>query len=315
MSTAGERGEEKAQKDGAAPTRDVIASLDCVEIIILDHGFVRLIDCTPRIVPADSIGVESRIIDAARVCYGGGTKQLRTDLGLLSYLYRHEHMTPFEMVDFTFMVRVPMFVAKQHMRHRTFSYNEESARYSVIEDDIYLPMPKDVRAQSTKNRQGSDETKELDHGSATAFSESVNSLGMAAFTEYSAAIGKGVAKEMARIILPEGRYTKYYCKANLRNLLHFLELRMDSHAQQEIRVVADAMYALVRSVAPHAIQVFDTYTRGSMKLSVREVEALTKIMAGLRSGVKITSELPGLASKGEEQEWQEKLSKLMGESD
>jgi thymidylate synthase (FAD) len=298
-----------------AKTRDVIFDLKGdVEVKFLDHGFVRLVDCTPRVVPADSIGIESRIVDAARVSYGGGTKKAQTDLALLAYLYRHEHMTPFEMVDFTFAVRVPMFVAKQHMRHRTFSYNEESARYSVIEDLFYLPMPSEVRAQSTKNRQGSDEEKKLGDV-AQGFSEAVSSLGASAFSEYGAAVGNGVAREMARIILPEGRYTKYYFKGNLRNLLHFLELRMDSHAQKEIQLFAEAIYSLVKRVAPHAVDVYERYTRGAMKLTAQEVEVVAAYLDGDDNDLDELAEggggIDGKISGREKEEWLEKVAKFI----
>lgn len=284
--------------------RDVIAEQKGKdEVPILDaHGFVRLVDCTPRVVRADSLGVESRIVEAARVCYGAGTKSVRDDLALLSYLYRHEHLTPFEMVDFTFIASVPMFVANQLKRHRAASYNEESARYSVIGDHFYAPTPDDIRAQSKMNRQGSTEMKDKDI--AFGFSQAVTSICPDIFQVYNHAVSNGIAREMARIVLPEGRYTKLYVKMNLRNLLHFLNLRMDAHAQQEMREFATAIYGLVRQVAPHAIDVFDRHTRGAMRFSRDELAILSDLIR-----LKEVT-LPDRLSKGEKEELIAKFATL-----
>lgn len=286
-------------------TRDVLSTIP-LEIKIHDHGFVRLVDCMPRIVPVKSIGVESRIIDAARVSYGGGTKSVREDVELLSYLFRHGHLTPFEMVEFAFIARTQMFVAKQMMRHRTASYNEESARYSIIGDITYCPTPDEIRAQSTTNRQGSS-AKPLSAEQAETFSKIVQANAADAFEAYNAGVKSGVAREMARIVLPEGRYTSFYFKMNLRNLLHFLELRMDSHAQKEMQDFANAVYELVKSVAPHAIEMFNVYMRDAIKLSRHEVEAISHLLP--RSGL-IPANLGGKASAGEKTEWSEKLKTI-----
>jgi thymidylate synthase (FAD) len=300
-----------AEKSAPLPAIDKPVYMDVIleneslnEIKILDHGFVRLIDCTPRVVRTDSLGVESRIIDAARVCYGAGTKKFREDLALLSYLYRHEHMTPFEMVDLTFVASVPMFVAKQLVRHRAASYNEESARYSVIKDVCYRPTEQEVRAQSTTNRQGSDDSKTLSDDDSYAFVGMVELTYAGAFRAYDSAVKKGVAREMARIVLPEGRYTKFYFKMNLRNLLHFLELRMDSHAQKEMQEFAKAVYTLTRRIAPHAISVFDIYTRGAVKFSAYELDALSEILKGKPPTI------PPSLSKGEKEDLLRKLDML-----
>jgi thymidylate synthase (FAD) len=246
---------------------------DALEFKVGRHGFVRLLDCMPRLISEGSIGIESRIVEAARVSYAGGTKSRSTDLGLLRYLFAHQHMSPFEMVKFTFMVRCELFTARQWMRHRTCNINEESARYSEMADDYYDINEEDVRAQSKTNKQGSDKSA-LTEDAKESFIEGYDNVLEKAETVYRKALADGVAREQARVVLPVGLYTKFYYTVDARNLLHFLQLRMDAHAQLEIRQYATAIYFILKKVAPHLTDLFDNYMRNAVTLSAHEIEAL-----------------------------------------
>ena len=197
---------------------------------VLSHGFVALVDY---------MGNDAAIVQAARVSYGQGTKTLRDDRALIRYLMRHQHTTPFEMVEFKFLVRLPIYVARQFIRHRTASVNEYSARYSVVPDEYQIPAPEEVRRQSTLNRQGRGET--LPSEVVEKFRTDLERLSKETYTAYTAALTAGVARETARLLLPVAYYTQWYWKANLHNLLHFLLLRLDPHAQEEIRLFAAEM--------------------------------------------------------------------------
>ena len=263
----------------AEPLYDVLALAvkaepDALEVRIGTHGFVRLRDCMPRLVREGTIGVESAIVEAARVSYGPGTKSVSTDLGLLRYLVRNEHMSPFEMVEFTFVVSCEIFTARQWFRHRTGNFNEESARYSEIEDHFYVPDLNEVRAQSKDNKQGSAAVNPMTANAKAAFREGVEAVASHASSVYRQALSLGVAREQARAVLPVGTYTRFYFKMDARNLMHFLHLRMDSHAQKEIRDYATAIYTILKKVCPHLMALFDTYIRGSIRLSALEIRAL-----------------------------------------
>jgi thymidylate synthase (FAD) len=275
---------------------DALPPRELREVMIGQHGFVRLVDVMPRLVAPGGLGPEAAIVQAARVSYGAGTKTVRTDEGLLRYLLRCEHMTPFEMVELKFCVRAPIFTARQWMRHRAGSFNEESARYSKVDTDFFVPDPASVLAQSTTNRQGT---------GAPLQPEIVDSFlaGAAAAYDgdrraYDAALEAGVARELARMVLPEGRYTTFYWKVNLRNLFGFLELRMDDAAQEDIRNYAGAIHRILKAYCPVAVRAFDDYRRNAVTLSALEIRALR------------TGELPAEASARERAEWDQKKARL-----
>lgn len=234
------------------------------EFKVLDHGFVRLVDY---------LGGDDRIVQAARVSYGKGTKTVRENKNLIRFLLRHEHMSPFEQVIFTFHVKMPIFVARQWVRHRTARMNEISGRYSVMENEFYLPDRKDVCYQSTSNRQGrSDEElpDELTERVLHLLKQSYEQV----YSGYSALIDKNISREIARINLPLSLYTQMYWQIDLRNLLHFIKLRADIHAQKEIRLYADAMKEIVKKVTPVAWEAFEEYHLYAVKLSRTQVQTL-----------------------------------------
>lgn len=213
----------------------------------LDHGFVSLVD---------SMGDDHRILQSARVSTGGvGETAPERDRGLIRYLYKNKHMTPFEQVVFTFHAKVPGFVMKQYLRHRTFSTNEYSQRYSQVEEDYYIP--KEWRVQGITNHQGSGEP--FSKEASAEFDAAYDITMTEAFHIYEGMIDRGVAKEMARMVLPSSVYTEFYFTVDLRNLLHFLELRLHEHAQFEIREFAKAIYNLLKSHSglSWTLEIFD----------------------------------------------------------
>ena len=236
---------------------------------VLSHGYVVLVDY---------MGDDSSIVQAARVSYGQGTKSVRDDRGLIRYLLRHRHTTPFEMVEFKFLIRLPIYVARQFIRHRSASVNEYSARYSVVPDEFDLPPKEDIRRQSVRNRQGRDEA--LPDEVAGAFRTDLERVQREAYGAYTRALEAGVARETARLILPLSAYTEWYWKIDLHNLLHFLALRLDAHSQAEIRRYAAVMAELVRLVAPVAYEAFEDFTLGSLSLSRPEQRAVQRLMGG-----------------------------------
>jgi thymidylate synthase (FAD) len=283
---------------------DVIAAAEAknpeaLMVKVGDYGFVRLLDCMPRLVREGSIGMEASIVEAARVSFAGGIKKRSEDLPLLRYLMRNKHMSPFEMVEFTFVVSCELFTARQWFRHRTAALNEISARYSEIEDHYYKPSPANVRAQSASCKQGSDDGSMLSAGAKAGFADGVKQVVKLADSVYRKALQDGIAREQARAVLPVGTYTQFYWKQNARNLMHFLELRMDSHAQKEIREYATGIYTILRYVAPHLIELFDIYMAGAVQLSALEIRAL-------REGV-----APAEMSATERKEWETKRAKLL----
>ena len=273
---------------------DVMGGAARWEIKVHDHGLVALVDVMPRFAPAGKTA-DFAIVQAARVSYGAGTKQVNEDRGLIRYLARHRHTTPFEMVEFKFHHVMPIFVARQWIRHRTANVNEYSARYSVVRDRFYHPSAENVRKQSATNRQGG--TEPIDGATAQEFCDYLDRV-EASYKDYERLLEKGVAREIARIGLPASVYTEWYWKIDLHNLFHFLSLRMDEHAQQEIRDYANAMFALVRPIVPIAAEAFVDYNFKSLHLSRLEVEAL-------RSGGTLASE-----NKREIAEWEEKKKRL-----
>ncbi|HTW94285.1 MAG TPA: FAD-dependent thymidylate synthase [Tepidisphaeraceae bacterium] len=273
---------------------DVLAGAARWEIKVHDHGLVALIDVMPRLAPLGKTA-DYAIVQAARVSYGAGTKQVNEDRGLVRYLARHRHTTPFEMVEFKFHHVMPIFVARQWIRHRTANVNEYSGRYSVVQDRYYQPSPDSVRKQSSANRQGGEGV--VDDLTATEFCDYLKELERQ-YAKYEKFLEKGVAREVARIALPLNVYTEWYWKIDLHNLFHFLSLRMDAHAQEEIRDYATAMFALVKPIVPIAAEAFLDYNVNAVHLTRLEVEAI-------KSGKPLETQ-----NKREAAEWDEKKKKL-----
>jgi thymidylate synthase (FAD) len=259
------------------------------EFPVLDKGFIRLVDY---------LGGDERIVQAARVSYGKGTKSYREDSGLIFYLLRNRHTSPFEQVVFTFHVKLPVFVARQWIRHRTARLNEISGRYSVMKDEFYVPAAEDLAAQSTDNRQGRGE-EALSAEKAKEVLDILVSGQERAYADYARLLDT-VAREIARINLPLSFYTEWYWQIDLHNLLHFLRLRLDAHAQKEIRLYAEVLYDIVKKVCPLAAGAFEEYERGGVSFSAKEFAALKTLLAGARE------EACGLSGK-ELERFREKL--------
>jgi len=283
---------------------DVLDNLPERTIKLLDLGFVELVDVMPRLVPEDQKTSDYAIVQAARVSYGPGTKSVSEDRGLIRYLMRHVHTTPFEMVEFKFHCKMPIFVARQWIRHRTANVNELSGRYSVLKEEFYFPEVENVRKQSKTNKQGSEQP--IETSDATAFLDELDGFCSNAYEVYAEYLEKGVGREQARMVLPLNLYTEWYWKIDLHNLFHFLGLRCDSHAQWEIRVFADAMLALIQPIVPFAVEAWNDYHdhRGAMKVTRLEMEAIRTALAEAKVG-KLDSD-----NKREQAEWLEKASRL-----
>lgn len=235
---------------------------------VLDHGFVGLVD---------HMGSDQAIVQAARVSYGVGTKQVQDDRNLIRYLMRHEHTTPFEMCEVKFHIKLPIFVMRQLVRHRTASLNEYSARYSVITDEFYIPNPENIKPQSATNKQGREgEFTDIIRQHTV---DDMRQVWDSSYDVYQRLIDDfGVARETSRSVLPVGGYTECYWKANLKNFLHMARLRMDSHAQWEIQEFARAMYDLAKPLFPEACQAFEDYAVNCGKFSSGEMILLTELV-------------------------------------
>jgi len=262
---------------------------------VLDHGFLRVIDY---------MGDDSAIVQAARVSYGAGTKHVQNDEGLIRYLMRHWHSTPFEMCEVKFHVKLPVFVARQWIRHRTANVNEYSARYSILDREFYIPEPGALAAQSTVNNQGRGAV--LEGAEAARVLDLLKSDATRAFDSYEEMLSQdgqqGLARELARMNLPMNTYTQWYWKTDLHNLFHFLRLRADAHAQMEIRVYAEAMEAIVADWVPLAFAAYRDYRAGGVNLSAQAVECIKRML----KGEEVTQETSGM-SKGE---WREFMGVL-----
>lgn len=276
------------------------------KIECLDHGFVRLVDV---------MGNDSAIVQAARVSYGHGTKSVREDQDLINYLLRHKHTSPFEMVEFKFHCKMPIFVARQWIRHRTANVNEYSMRYSVAKDEFYLPKAQDLAAQSQQNKQGRDGV--ISESEKEVIRSQIDNHSLASMTLYQDLVTPiedegypGLARELSRMVLPVNYYTEWYWKIDLHNLLHFLRLRLDSHAQYEIRVFAEAMSQYVAEICPMTWKAFNDYVINSITLSGKDVEAIKRIIGNISLG-EGDPEVTG-HSKGEWAEFQAKFKKLNG---
>lgn len=238
---------------------------------VLNHGFVRVIDY---------MGDDSAVVQAARVSYGAGTKSVSDDRGLIRYLMRHHHSTPFEMCEIKLHVKLPVFVARQWIRHRTANVNEYSARYSILDREFYVPDAANIAKQSPTNSQG--RAEDTDDMRPEEIQEIMRKAANSAFDDYDLMIddeGYGVARELARINLPLSAYTQWYWKVDLHNLLHFLRLRCDPHAQYEIRVYADVIAKLLSQWVPLAMGAFEDYKLKAVTLSSMEFEALRRWIA------------------------------------
>jgi thymidylate synthase (FAD) len=270
---------------------------------VLDHGFVRVIDY---------MGDDAAIVQAARVSYGKGTKTLRSDAGLISYLMRHRHTTPFEMCEIKYHIKLPIFVARQWIRHRTANVNEYSARYSILDNEFYMPAPEHLAAQSTANRQG--RAGLLEGAEAERVYELLKRDAAQAYSDYAEMLNEdgegnpvdpdrdGLARELARMNLSLNFYTQWYWKIDLYNLMHFLSLRADEHAQYEIRVYAEVMLDTLERWVPQTFEAFTKYQRGGASISSQGLEVVKRLIAGEA----VSQEESGLSVR----EWRELMETL-----
>ena len=267
-------------------------------IEVLDHGFIRVIDY---------MGDDSSIVQSARVSYGKGTKKISNDKGLIKYLMRHRHSTPFEMCEIKFHIKLPIFIARQWIRHRTANVNEYSARYSILDKEFYIPSAENLAAQSASNNQGRGDA--LTDDEASNVIQILKKDAEQTYSNYETLLNEssegniidesksGIARELARMNLTLNTYTQWYWKIDLNNLLHFLALRADDHAQYEIRVYADAMLDIVKKWVPLTYEAFEDYRIGGTELSAKEVNLMRKLL----KGEKVSFEEEGLSKR----EWSE----------
>ena len=272
-------------------------------IPVLDQGFIRVIDY---------MGDDGAVVQAARVSYGRGTKKISEDRGLIRYLMRHHHTTPFEMCEIKFHIKLPVFVARQWIRHRTASVNEYSARYSILNREFYIPAPEQLSMQSQENRQGRGNVLQGDE--AVRVLDILREDSARNYADYQEMLNEddegnvidpernGLARELARMNLPLNIYTEWYWKCDLHNLLHFLSLRADPHAQHEIRVYADAMMEALRAWVPITAEAFEDYRLGGVHLSRAGLEAVKRMIAG----EKVSAKNCGIAPR----EWRELMASL-----
>jgi len=244
------------------------------EIKVLNHGFVRLVDY---------LGGDARIVQSARVSYGQGTKSVRQDRALIYFLLSHQHTSPFEQVVLTFHCKMPIFVARQWVRHRTARLNEVSGRYSVMKDEFYVPDPSELRFQDDKNKQGGSGSLPLDE--AISIIELMEKDQKAAYKRYESYLEQGVARELARVSLPLSLYTEWYWQIDLNNLFRFLWLRLDSHAQEQIRVYAEALATCAKAVAPMAYDAFEEHMLYAIRFSKTETAAVQRMLGGGEHGL------------------------------
>ncbi|HTX74514.1 MAG TPA: FAD-dependent thymidylate synthase [Rectinemataceae bacterium] len=271
------------------------------EFPVLNRGFIRLVDY---------LGGDERIVQAARVSYGAGTKSYREDAALIDYLLRNEHTSPFEQVILTFHVKLPIFVARQWIRHRTARVNEISGRYSILKDEFYVPELSAVAAQSADNKQGR-AAEPLDPGLGEEVRGRLESGQRSSYEEYSSLVEAGIARELARVNLPLSLYTEWYWQIDLHNLFRFLALRLDAHAQLEIRAYAEVMLDITRRVAPAACSSFENHILHGVRFSAAELRELRQRLGdreGLEQGLRSAREgeapetprsAPGAASQSE----------------
>ncbi|MEX0759010.1 MAG: FAD-dependent thymidylate synthase [Tistlia sp.] len=302
-----QRAEIAAQRGASRPTRR--ATVEALEEIlyeplpVLDHGFLRVVDY---------MGDDAAVVQAARVSYGTGTKKVQEDRGLIRYLLRHRHTTPFEMCELKVHVKLPIFVARQWIRHRTANVNEYSGRYSILDREFYVPAPEHLAAQSAANRQGRGDV--LEGAEAAEALAILKGDAETAYDHYERLLNAredgsvleegrtGLARELARMNLPVNFYTQWYWKVDLHNLLHFLSLRADAHAQYEIRAYAEVLLDVVRRWVPATFEAFEDYVSGGAQLSRQGLEIVRRLLAGE------TVEQP--ASGLSPREWRELMATL-----
>lgn len=261
---------------------------------ILDHGFIRVVDY---------MGDDGAIVQAARVSYGKGTRRVSEDRGLVRYLMRHRHSSPFEMCELKLHVKLPIFIARQWIRHRTANVNEYSARYSVLDKEFYLPSPDHMAVQSAHNKQGRGEA--ISQDKAAEILEMLKMDATRNWQDYETMLNPekyGLARELARMNLTLNMYTQWYWKIDLHNLMHFLALRIDSHAQYEIRVYAQALMDILRAWLPLTAEAFQEYQLGSYTFSATMLKVIRKMIHGQT----VTQEDSGLTKR----EWGDMLSAL-----
>ena len=262
------------QKDfsnrATAPALDAVLG---AEHPVLDHGFVRVVDY---------MGNDAAVVQAARVSYGAGTKTSRDDAGLIRYLMRHRHTSPFEMCVLKLHIKAPVFVARQWLRHRTAAVNEISARYSILKDEFYSPDPAFMAAQSSNNKQGRSRDP-LPLEQAERAKEAIDQNARRAYAAYEGLLTSeegGLARELARLTLPVNVYTEWYWRIDLHNLLHFLQLRLDAHAQYEIRAYAEVIAGIAHKWVPFAWAAFEAYRLGGASLSSGQLAWLRAKLGG-----------------------------------
>jgi thymidylate synthase (FAD) len=263
------------------PTVPALEEMLFQAIPLLDHGFIRVIDY---------MGDDGAIVQAARVSYGRGTRRMSEDASLIRYLMRHWHSTPFEMCEIKYHVKLPIFVARQWIRHRMANVNEYSARYSVMDREFYIPEPAQLAAQSAANRQGRGDVLEgaeaaevlalLRDDAARNYDHYAHMLNETADGTVADESRQGLARELARMNLTLNTYTQWYWKTDLHNLLHFCRLRADAHAQYEIRVYAEVMLETVKAWVPAAYEAFLDYRLGAVNFSAQMLSVLKRMLAG-----------------------------------
>ena len=262
------------------------------EIKVLDHGFIRVVDY---------MGDDAAIVQAARVSYGKGTKTFNEDAGLINYLMRHKHTTPFEMCEIKLHVKLPIFVARQWIRHRTGSFNEYSARYSLLDNEFYVPVEENLGAQSSSNKQGR-EGSPLSARSAEALAGNIKVHSEDCYDMYLALLENKVARELARMVLPVNFYSQWYWKVNLKNLLDFLNLRTDPHAQYEIRVYAEEIEKILKQWLPITYSAYKNHMKDGVSFSSEAMKVMKLMMAGDM----MDQETSGLSKR----EWNEFMAQI-----
>ncbi|MSP66678.1 MAG: FAD-dependent thymidylate synthase [Alphaproteobacteria bacterium] len=301
-----EREIDALRAESVATRRATVPALEEIlyqAIPLLDHGFIRVIDY---------MGDDGAVVQAARVSYGRGTRHARDDAGLINYLIRHRHTTPFEMCEIKYHCKLPIFVARQWIRHRTANVNEYSARYSILDNEFYVPAPQHLAAQAADNRQGrgavlggAEAARVLDllRADATrAYDDYLDLMNQDATGEVRDPGRQGLARELARMNLSLNFYTQWYWKIDLHNLLHFISLRADAHAQHEIRVYARALLETVRRWAPLTCAAFEEQRLNGAHLSASALAVVRRLLAGEA----VVPETSGLGKR----EWRELMTLL-----
>lgn len=294
------------RSENRATFRDVSEELEAIlyePIPVLDHGFIRVIDY---------MGTDSAIVQAARVSYGKGTKKTREDAGLINYLLRHRHTTPFEMCEIKLHIKLPIFIARQWIRHRTANVNEYSGRYSILDREFYVPAPEHLAAQSVSNRQGRGDV--LEGEEAHRVLDILKSDAQQCYDHYQEMLNEdevgnvvdeekqGLARELARMNLPVNFYTQWYWKIDLHNFMHFLALRADDHAQYEIRVYAQAMLDVLKRWVPITYAAFMDYRMGAAEVSQKGIDVVRRMI----KGEDVNAENSGMSKR----EWAELMATL-----